>query len=390
MIGAGPYGLATAAHLADAGLDVRAFGEPMESWANHMPAGMVLRSLPSASNIADPRHALGLADYEATRGLTPERLVPLDRFVTYGRWYQERAVPFLARTRVVSVTRNGSFHLRTGEGGDLRADAVVVAAGIVPFARRPVAFDHLPRELVSHPSDHCDLRAFAGQRVAVVGGGQSALESAALLAEAGAAVRVITRHPVFWLSEPARSSSEVQVPLRQYAFQRTALGGPRSSWLAARPTACRLLPPRARQSFTDRLSRPAGAHWLRARLASVPIHEGVEVVACTVDDGALRLRLSDGSRHGADHLLLATGYEVDLARYGFLAPALRREIRTLNGSPILTTGFESSVRGLYFVGATAAASFGPVLRFVCGTWAAARGVTRAIVGRSAPRAGFSW
>jgi hypothetical protein len=66
-------------------------------------------------------------------------------------------------------------------------------------------------------------------------------------------------------------------------------------------------------------------------------------------------------------VLLGTGYKVAIARYGFLSPPLLEAIRTVNGYPLLNKGFESSVPGLYFVGATAAYSFGPLCRFVAGT-----------------------
>jgi hypothetical protein len=91
-----------------------------------------------------------------------------------------------------------------------------------------------------------------------------------------------------------------------------------------------------------------------------------------------------------EHLLLATGYRVNLTRYAFLAPELVSLVDTRGGSPVLDTGYESSVPGLHFLGAPAARSFGPVLHFVCGTWAPARELTRAEVGRRVPRAGFSW
>ena len=83
--------------------------------------------------------------------------------------------------------------------------------------------------------------------------------------------------------------------------------------------------------------------------------------------------------------MLGTGYQVDIDRYAFLPPELLAQVHRRDGYPVLGAGFESSVPGLHFVGAPAALSFGPLMRFVCGTWAAARGLTRGIVGREAPR-----
>src|SRR5216684_2298166 len=60
VIGAGPYGLAVAAHLKAAGLGTRAFGDPMSSWRNSMPKGMKLLSPWSATHIADPAKRFSL------------------------------------------------------------------------------------------------------------------------------------------------------------------------------------------------------------------------------------------------------------------------------------------------------------------------------------------
>jgi len=48
----------------------------------------------------------------------------------------------------------------------------------------------------------------------------------------------------------------------------------------------------------------------------------------------------------------------------------------VKGYPVLNRGFESSVRGLYFVGAAGAYSFGPLCRFVAGTPYTARTLAR--------------
>jgi hypothetical protein len=59
---------------------------------------------------------------------------------------------------------------------------------------------------------------------------------------------------------------------------------------------------------------------------------------------------------------------------------LVRSLRLVDGYPVLTAGFEASLPGLHFVGASAARSFGPLMRFVAGTGYAARALTRGIVG----------
>jgi thioredoxin reductase len=389
VIGAGPYGLSAAAHLLRAGVSMRAFGEPMESWAHHMPVGMLLRSRRDASQIADPDYAFGLDRFESASGLEGLEPIPLARFVDYGRWFQEQAVPVLERRRVARVSADaGSFRVELDDGEALRAERVVVAAGIAPFASRLPQLAGQPGSLVSHTADHSDLGGFAGQRVAVVGGGQSALESAALLTEAGADVEVVARGiDVRWL--PAESAG-ADSSLRFHAYRKIALGGPTSAWLAAWPGLVRRLPYRARPQLIAHFVKPAGAGWLRPRMSSVALTLGRSIDSASQQAGKLRLDLDDGSRREVDHVLMATGYRVDLARYGLLTPELVGRVRTRNGSPVLATGFESSVPGLHFLGAPAAASFGPVMHFVCGTWASARGLTRALVGRRSRRAGFSW
>ena len=77
--------------------------------------------------------------------------------------------------------------------------------------------------------------------------------------------------------------------------------------------------------------------------------------------------LDDGSAREVDHVMMATGYQVDIARYPFLDPGLLRAIKRAGGYPRLNAGFETSVRGLHFLGASASWSFGPLTKFVSGT-----------------------
>lgn len=390
VIGAGPYGLSASAHLQSVGADVRSFGTPMDSWIRHMPAGMKLRSLWTASNIADPDHALGIGRYEGQAGLARQEPIPVERFIDYGLWFQRTAVPGLD-PRSVSFVEPGSsgFNLRLEDGEELQADRVVVAAGITPFAFRPPAFAGLPAELAPHAADHDDLSVFSGRRMVVVGGGQSATESAALLHEAGAQVELISYKPsVRWLAE-GTGPQGFKASWQLYAWRRVAIGGPRGSWVAALPGLTRWVPRDMRMRLGDRVAGPAAAGWLRARLADVPITTGRSIVRSGRLGDSVLLTLDDGSEREVDHVLLATGYRVDVSRYPFLAPSIVEQLRTWEGYPELRGGLESSVRGLHFLGSPAMASYGPVFRFVAGTWASARGLTHAVTGKGR-RAGFSW
>ena len=201
ILGAGPYGLAVASHLRNAGVDTRVFGRPMSFWQEQMPVGMLLRSNWSATNIADRHGELNLESYQADSGASFRTPVPLAEFIEYGLWFQRHAAPDVDTRLISRIEQDGSdFRLVLDVGQSTTARRVIVAAGIGPFAWVPPVLAGLPEELVSHSSAHPDLGVFAGREVLVVGGGQSALESAALLHEGGASVEVLVRaQDVIWL-----------------------------------------------------------------------------------------------------------------------------------------------------------------------------------------------
>jgi cation diffusion facilitator CzcD-associated flavoprotein CzcO len=384
VVGAGPYGLAAASHLlASDGLAVRVFGEPMSFWERQMPLGMLLRSPREASHIADPAGALTLDRYEATIGAEPTRPVPLERFVEYGHWFQREAVPEIDPRRVVCVHgAPGGLRLELEDGASVAARRVVLAGGIAPFAWHPAEFAGLPAELASHASEHADLSSFGGRNVIVVGGGQSALESAALLHEAGAEVQVLVRAPqINWL---VRSSRLHRVRLmRRLLYAPADIGPAGVSWLVASPAWFKRLPLDLQGPLAQRSIRPAASGWLVPRLEPVPIEVGRAVVAATAAARGVELELENGERRRADHVLLGTGYRIDVSRLELLAPEVRRALHLVDGYPVLDGSFQSSVPGLHFIGAPAAWSFGPLMRFVAGTGFAARALTRGIAASAA-------
>jgi lysine/ornithine N-monooxygenase len=388
VIGAGPYGLAAAAHLHAAdGLEIGVFGEPMSFWDKQMPRGMILRSPYVASNIADPERALTLDDYsEQTRRELPKPIT-LEQFVGYGRWFRDQALPQpqLDRRNVSCLERtNGHFRLELSDGERLSAHRVVVAAGIMPFAFVPAPFRGLPTELVSHSSEQRDLGLFRGRWVIVIGGGQSALESAALLHEAGAEVEVLVRADRIYFLRRARGLMHHLGPITTALFAPAEVGPAGISRLVSAPDWYRRLPRALQDRWARRSLRPAGAAWLQPRLKGVPITFSSEVVGVDERDGGVDLLLAEGSRRHADHVLLATGYQVEISKYSFLQSLLER-IDRVGGYPRLRRGFESSLDRLYFLGAPSAWSYGPLMRFVAGTEFAAPTLTRAVLGRRGAR-----
>ena len=378
ILGAGPYGLSSAAYLQAAGIEARVFGDPMSFWEDQMPAGMCLRSNWGASHIADPKGELTLDEYCRQKGNHISKPIPLDRFVDYGRWFQGHAVRALEKRKIQSIDLDArAFKVVMADGEEFTSRRVVVAAGISAFTARPAEFVGIPSALASHTSEHNDLRKFKGQQVVVIGAGQSALESAALFKEAGISVEVIGRAKALnWVG--LHPKLHHLGALSKMLYSKRDVGPAGISRLVAMPHLFRRFP----RSFQDRTAyraiRPAGAAWLQARIAGVPITLGRKVASASVAGSRLRLRLDDGTERLVDHALLATGFRVDVRRYPFLAQSLSKQLKTVGGFPVLTRGLESSVPGLHFLGKPAAWSFGPLLGFVSGAEFASNELVRSL------------
>lgn len=389
ILGSGPYGLSAAAHLRQAGIESVIFGEAMEFWRRQMPAGMLLRSSWDASHIADPQRALTLDTFSARSGVQLSSPVPLDGFVAYGLWFQQQVASDLDQRRITQIDiEDGGFRLEIEDGDTMRAKRVVIAAGISPFAFRPPQFHGLPASLVSHTADHNRLDQFAHTKVVVVGGGQSAIETAVLLNESGADVEIIMRSPKLrWLVRSGWLHKRTGW-IRDLLYPPSDVGPPGLNQLVARPDLFRQLPWAWRQKIAYRCIRPAAAGWLLPRAHGIRITTQRHVVSAEPRGDRLHLRLNDGSQRSIDHLILGTGYQVNVACYPFLSPNLIGNLRVVEGYPELNNDFETSIPGLYFLGAPAAYSFGPLMRFVSGTAYSARTLTNGLIAqRSHNRSG---
>lgn len=390
IVGAGPYGLSIAAHLSRLGVPFRIFGKPMESWLTQMPRGMLLKSEGFASSVYHPEGSLTLGQYCQEKRLPYADIgmpVPLETFCEYGLAFQRQFVSTLEQKLVTAMDRSPSgFTVRLDSGETVAARRVAVAAGISHFSYLPSSIEGLPRKFVSHSSEHADLTAFRGSDVVVLGGGASAVDVAALLHEAGANARLVARKPALELHAEAMAARR---PLwRRLRAPNTGIGPSWKSWFFTNcATIFHRLPEGRRLKWVQTYLGPAGGWFMTDRIGRVPQLLGYTPIGAEVVGNRVRLELAtDGGRYShtieADHIIAATGYRPRLDRLTFIQPSLRASISSLANTPILSSHFQSSVAGLYFVGPIAANSFGPLMRFAVGAKYTARRLSRHLAATS--------
>ena len=310
-----------------------------------MPKGMFLKSQGFASNLSDPKGTHTLEAFCRATGRPYQSYglpVPLDTFTSYGHWFQHELGLKVEEALVTGLAqRPGGFGLTLADGEQLTARRVVVAIGVEHFAYVPPPLSDLPASACTHSSAHTDLAAFGGQDVVVVGAGQSALESAALLHENGAAVQVLAREPaVAWNGLPLDPDRPLRQRLRE---PESGLGSGWATWFYSNhPELFRRLPQRTRVYRARTALGPAGASWLRERVeGQFPVRTGQTVAGARQQDGKVLLNVADGEL-AADHVIAATGYRIDLTRlalpaghHAVLAADRGRQRRGRAGLPVL-------------------------------------------------------
>jgi cation diffusion facilitator CzcD-associated flavoprotein CzcO len=373
IIGAGPYGLSVAAYLRAARLPFELLGTPLESWRTYMPAGMVLKSERFASNLWDPRRRYTLKRYCEYMGLSYHPVgspLPLTDFLNYADWFRREAVGEPRDVKVTQLRRaDGGFALRLTDGASFTSRRVVLATGHLAFGSVPAELAEVPEPLVMHSARIGDVKQYAGREVCVVGAGQSALETAAILHENGARVRLLARCARLEWNPQSK-------PRSLFARLLEPDAGVASGWkswaISELPRVFRwYFPPEKRHWFVARSYGPSGSWWLRERVADkVVVQLNTKLVSAARNNGGVRLRVQRPAGEGeisADHVIAATGYKVDIDRLAYLEKALAQSIaREAGGIPRLDARFESSVPGLFIVGLATAPVFGPIMRFMYG------------------------
>lgn len=386
VIGAGPYGLAIAAHLKFFGVQLRIFGCPMHRWLRQMPNQMYLKSEGCASSLYDPAGSYTLDEYcKKTGEPYSEYGFPISRdlLTRYALFFQKTLVPDVEDVSVSTIKRlTSGFALQLSTGKTLEASDVIIATGLDYMEYVPRELANLPAELRSHSADHFDLSTFKGKEVIVIGAGQSGLETAAILREEGASVKLVVRNSsLLWNPLPLKTRRSL---FRRLRSPRTRLGDSRDYWIYDNtPGLFHYFPQQTRLAKVASELGPAGAWWLKERVVGqFPILLGCHIQSAQTRGGRASVQIKDQDNRlqdlTADHVIAATGYKFNVDNLPFLSSDIKAMLRREQQSPRLSSNFESSISGLYFTGVGSANSFGPVMRFIAGSSYTARRISRHI------------
>jgi len=351
IVGAGPFGLSMAAQAQADGVDYLMVGKPMAFWRSHMPAGMLLRS--ACDWHLDPTGIHTIEAFAASRGQTPVDVEPLslEFYLDYARWFQEQKGLKIAPVFVERLDRtDGAFWAQMENGETIGAANVVLALGFSHFAHIPADLAALlPAGRYAHSKDLVDFAPLAGKRVLIIGGRQSAFESAALLREAGAAhVHICYRHPTprFEPSDWGRANRIV-------------------AGLADNPTWFRDLNEDEKADinrwfWTEGRLKLEPWLWPRLDHPEISLWPESQLAGCVKSaDGALEIRLDSGAELAVDQVIFATGYKVEMGQIPLLAAGnLLAELATVNGYPCLDEQMQTNIPGLFVTSIPAVQDFG--------------------------------
>ncbi len=385
IVGAGPYGLSIAAHLAQRGVAYRIFGRPMLTWQK-MPRGTFLKSLGDATDVYLPGQRHGFVAWSRERGLEAVEPCAMYDFARFGIWVQERAVPGLEPEDITAVRRRGDrFLVTTSNEETFIARNVIVAVGLTHFAYIPEELAALPSDCVTHSSHWSDYAPLAGQEVCVIGAGASSLDAAAQLLDVGASPTLVVRGDGVGFSWKTPRQRSLWERIRR---PNSALGFGLRSWVFdVFPGLLHFAPDRWRIHIHHTHYGPLGGWWLRDRVAGkVPLRTKCQVVRAEKrgDKVALALRSAENGESEilCDHVIAGCGYDLNADRLAFLDEDIRRAVVRLEQAPALDRHFESTVPGLFFVGPISSLSFGPLFRFVVGARHTARVLSRVLARRA--------
>jgi thioredoxin reductase len=365
-----------AAYAKHLGIEYLILGKPMDFWKANMPAGMYLRS--ACDWHLDPAEVHTIEKFLETQGLRPTDAEPLslDFYLRYAQWFQEQkeidAVPMLVQKLDWEPSEEFPFCATLENGEAITAKYAVIAVGFKYFKYLPRELtERLPAGRRTHTCDLVDFTNLKRKRVLILGGRQSAFEWAALVSEAGAAeVHVSHRHdsPRFAASDWAWASPLVDA-------------------MAESPSWFRSLPQEQKDAISHHMwaeGRLKVEPWLKPRVVkdTIKLWPGTQVVKCDeLPGGDVAVKLDDGQTLIVDHIILATGYKVEIGQVPFLAQGnILGKLNIEDGFPVLDEHFQTNLPGLFVTSMAATQDFGPFFAFTISVRTSAKLIGSAIVG----------
>lgn len=362
IVGAGPYGLALAAHAKEKNIRCKVIGYPMDFWKNKMPAQMFIRTKLAFTSLSDPDNYYTLQRYEQEEGLT--FAYPLSRkiFTDYAQWFIAKTGITIEHDFVQKVSKeDGTFHVHTERGESYQAQQVAIAVGLTNAAYVPDVFQTLPDSFCSHTAGYTSFEQFKGKKVLVVGGGQSAWEAAALLHQENAETILSYRRPE--RLAPKKNTNARQQELLGKYYHMSA---------------------EEKQKVTEELDRPTVSDFLlplvEGKVRQIPSTR-INKVTLDADQNQVNVFFDNGETIAVDHIITATGYRFDPQKLTFLAPLLEELQLSDDNNTIVDECFQSSIKGLYFTGPATVYNHGYAFRFIAGVGYTAGEICKSVLNK---------
>ena len=315
VIGGGMAGLTVSAALMQQGVNVVAYDARPKGFEGPWVTTARMETLRSPKTLTGP--ALGVPSLTFRAWFTAQfgeeawekvDKIPRTQWMDYLRWYREVLGLDIRNdhriTDIIPHPDHVELRIDAPDGPQVvRARKVVLATGRDGLGgpSLPALVADLPREVWAHSSDSNDYAALKGKRVAVIGAGASAMDSAGTALENGAAqVDLLIRRP--------------DIPRVNRGM---AMGNPGSvygmrdlsdEWKWTLQTA-----------LTDAQVPPPRASVLRvSRHENAAFHLGTALKSAHMDGDQVVLETSKGPRR-YDFVIFATGFKVDWANKPFLS-----------------------------------------------------------------------
>lgn len=377
IIGAGPFGLAMAAHTQHLGIDYIIVGKPMEFWKMNMPDGMYLRSTCDWHLDTTGEHTID--KFLQTQQRNCKEVEPLSRqfYLLYVQWFiTQKKIECMPSYIQQLDYANYGYRAVTDDGVTIHAKFVVVAIGFKYFKNLPdEIINRLPASGYSHTCNLVDMCLMKNKRVLILGGRQSAFEWAALLHEAGAE----TIHLSYRHSTPAFTASN-------WSWVNELV-----DHLVEDPSWFRNLSPEEKDAVSKKLweeGRLKLEPWLAPRIMQDFVYlwpHTFLVRSTALANGACEVLLNNDRAITVDHIILATGYKVNIGKVPFLVNGnILSMLKTDNDFPVLDEYFQTNLPGLFITSMPASQYFGPFFGFTIGVRTSAKLVGKALMKNAIP------